>query len=143
MRRLRCLVVLALLIALLWWAGPRLFYFAWINFFGSNPTRQTDISQLPRVLPSSDATLAVIHRGLPHQGYANGELFRGLFTTAHRSIGGYRFHTAPIAAADEQRNVYCDLSSVPAANGARAAGVQAEELQKFLDELQSAGSKAQ
>ena len=110
----RFFVTLALLIALLSWSGPRLFYYCWINSRGSVPKRQTDFDQLARVLPSSDAKLAFVHKGLPHQMWASRELWRDLFTTANRSIGGYRFYTTPIAASDELRRALTTAMRTPA-----------------------------
>ena len=78
------------------------------------PQRQTDFSQLARVLPPPDATLAAIHRGLPHQMWASGELFRDLFTTGNRSIGGYRFYTTSIAGSDEFRRALTSAMRTPA-----------------------------
>ena len=109
----RFFVILASLTALLWWPGVRLFYYGWITTSGTMPQRQTDFSQLARVLPPSDATLAVIHRGLPHQMWASDELFRDLFTTGNRSIGGYRFYTTPIAGSAEFRQALTSAMGTP------------------------------
>lgn len=110
----RDFIILALLIAALWWSGPRLLYFGWTTAFGTSPNRQADFSQLSHVLPPPDTTLAVIYRGLPHQMWASGELFLDLFTTTNRSIGGYRFYTTPIPASDELRRALTTAMRTPA-----------------------------
>ena len=46
--------------------------------------------------------------------WASGELFRDLFTTANRSIGGYRFYTTSVAASDELRRALTTAMRTPA-----------------------------
>ncbi len=38
-----------------------------------------------------------VYRGLPHQWTGTHTLWRDLFTTRNRNIGGYRFYTTPAA----------------------------------------------
>lgn len=100
----RWLVTVMVVSVILWWPGVRIYYYAWITNFGTLPAQQIDFSRLPRVLPPVDATLAVIHRGLPHQYWEKRDLWRDLFTTSHRSIGGYRFYTTPPVVSEPLRS---------------------------------------
>lgn len=95
-RHWRKVAVLAIVAGLLWWPGSRICYFCWRTTFGaSSPFRNKDFTRLAKVLPPAEATLAVTYEGLPHQTYEAAELWHDLFTTSNRSIGGYRFYTAP------------------------------------------------
>jgi hypothetical protein len=92
----RFTVVVALLIVVLWWPGVRVFYFVRMSEFNlSARQRDSDFSRLARVLPPPDATLVKVYRGLPHQMYDTGALWRDLFLTSNRAIAGYRFRTPP------------------------------------------------
>jgi hypothetical protein len=100
----RWLVTVIVVSVVLWWSGVRIYYYAWMTNFGTLPARHTDFSRLPRVPPPADATLAVIYRGLPHQYWQKRDLWRDLFTTSHRSIGGYRFYTTPAVVSEPLRS---------------------------------------
>ncbi|MES2595268.1 MAG: hypothetical protein V4662_08030 [Verrucomicrobiota bacterium] len=55
-------------------------------------------------MPPSDATLAVIYRGLPHQMWAKNKLWHDLFTTSNHLSGGYRFYNTSVPASDVLRS---------------------------------------
>lgn len=105
--RPRTLAVLVLVALVLWWPVTRLHYYWWVRECGGHPERNTDFTLISKVLPPAGATLEAVYRGLPHQRWEKNELFKELFTSENRAIGGYRFYSRQMrpAAEAEQRKL--------------------------------------
>lgn len=102
----RTVVVLLLTALLLWWPVTRVHYYWWVTEYGGYPKRNTDFTTLARVLPPAGATLEAVYRGLPHQRWGKNELFKELFTSENRAIGGYRFYSRqmrPVSEAEQRK----------------------------------------
>ena len=96
-RRFVLLALLAIVVAILWRPGTRLYFYLWMTKYGYEPWKNTDFTRFADVMPPPDAQLVAIYRGLPHQVRDNEGLWRDLFNTSIFTIGGYRFYTTPIS----------------------------------------------